>query len=138
VLLLPNSLLIFISGTIVGITLSVRFCGLAEKQLQQKDPSSVVLDEIVAMPFCFLGWVGFYFEKYGMLPAPEYFFRSETWLLTAGTFVLFRVFDIIKPWPLRQSQALPGGWGVTLDDLLAALYTAIITGFLTPQLLAWP
>ena len=136
VLLSPNSLLIFASGTIAGIVLSIRLSGLAEKQLRQKDPSSVVLDEIVAMPLCFLGWIGFYFEKHQALPPPAYFFQSETWLLTLGTFVLFRLFDIVKPWPLRQSQVLPGGWGVTIDDVLAALYTAIGTGFLAAEFLS--
>jgi phosphatidylglycerophosphatase A len=37
-------------------------------------------------------------------------------------FALFRFFDVLKPWPVRQSQSLPGGWGVTIDDVLAALY----------------
>ena len=134
-LLWPRHSLTFILGLIAGIALSVRLCDLAENQLQQKDPSSVVLDEIVAMPLCFLGWLGFYFEKHQALPAPVYFFRSETWLLTAGTFVLFRLFDIVKPWPLRQSQALPGGWGITVDDVLAAVYTAIVTGFLAAEFL---
>ena len=42
---------------------------------------------------------------------------------------LFRVFDIWKPWPIRQIQRLPGGWGVTVDDLLAAVYVAGISLF---------
>ena len=35
---------------------------------------------------------------------------------------MFRFFDIAKPWPVRQSQVLPGGWGITIDDVLAAVY----------------
>ena len=46
--------------------------------------------------------------------------------------LLFRLFDIAKPWPIGPSQALPGGWGVTIDDLLAALYVNIIMLFLLP------
>ena len=42
--------------------------------------------------------------------------------LIVRTVDAFRVFDIAKPWPVRQSQALPGGWGVTVDDALAAVY----------------
>lgn len=42
------------------------------------------------------------------------------------TFVLFRVFDILKPPPLRALERLPGGWGIMLDDLGAALYTLIV------------
>jgi phosphatidylglycerophosphatase A len=137
-LLWPRSPILFAMGTAAGIALSVWLCGLAEKELGQKDPSSVVLDEIAALPLCFAAWLGVYFEKHQALPGPEYFFRQETWLLTAGTFVLFRIFDILKPWPLRQSQALPRGWGITADDLLAATYTAIITGVAAAKLLSWP
>ena len=39
-----------------------------------------------------------------------------------GVFAAFRFFDATKPWPVRQSQALPGGWGITVDDVLAAIY----------------
>jgi phosphatidylglycerophosphatase A len=50
-------------------------------------------------------------------------------------FGFFRVFDIAKPWPVRQIQALPGGFGVVVDDLLAGVYTAaalwIVSGLLT-------
>ena len=47
---------------------------------------------------------------------------ARTWPLTLGVFALFRFFDVVKPWPVRQSQALPGGWGITVDDALAAVY----------------
>jgi phosphatidylglycerophosphatase A len=50
---------------------------------------------------------------------------QDVWL-TAGFFAAFRFFDVLKPWPVRQSQALPGGWGVTVDDLLAALYVNLL------------
>lgn len=42
------------------------------------------------------------------------------------TFLLFRIFDIVKPPPLRRLEKLPGGWGVMLDDIGAALYTTVI------------
>ena len=42
-------------------------------------------------------------------------------------FAAFRVFDVAKPWPVKQSQSLPGGWGVTVDDFLAAIYVALLT-----------
>jgi phosphatidylglycerophosphatase A len=40
--------------------------------------------------------------------------------------VACRVFDIAKPWPVRQSQSLPGGWGITIDDVLAGLYVNVV------------
>ncbi len=41
-------------------------------------------------------------------------------------FILFRVFDIWKPWPVRQLEKLPGGWGIMADDWMAGIYAAIL------------
>jgi len=41
-------------------------------------------------------------------------------------FILFRVFDIWKPWPVRQLEKLPGGWGIMADDWMAAVYAAAV------------
>ena len=57
----------------------------------------------------------------------EAFFTSRGLLTVAAIFILFRIFDILKPWPVRQSQRLPGGWGVTVDDLLAAAYAGLLS-----------
>jgi phosphatidylglycerophosphatase A len=113
---------VFAGGMLAGLGLSVWLCGLAEDMLHQKDPGSVVLDEITAMPVCFSGWVGILLAKNGALPVFDDFFSERSGPLALGVFVAFRFFDIAKPWPVRQSQALPGGWGVTIDDVLAAVY----------------
>jgi phosphatidylglycerophosphatase A len=126
VLLLPHSLWILIVGTAAGVALSVWLCGVGEKILQQNDPGSVVLDEITAMPVCFFGWLGILYWKRGSLPSLEDFFGGHNWLIVLGVFAAFRFFDILKPWPVRQSQALPGGWGVTIDDVLAAIYVNVV------------
>ena len=60
-----------------------------------------------------------------MLCSPAVFQRSD-WLAVALAFGLFRLFDILKPFPVWQSQSLPGGWGVTVDDVLAGGYTALV------------
>ena len=120
-LLAPRNPLVFWSGTLVGIGLSVWLCGEGEKILKQKDPGSVVLDEIAAIPVCFTGWVAALLWKGERLPGLDYFLGHK-WPLALGILVTFRFFDIVKPWPVRQSQSLPGGWGVTVDDLLAAGY----------------
>jgi phosphatidylglycerophosphatase A len=73
-----------------------------------KDPQFIVIDEVSGqlltyfMPFTLLNW------KY--------------WLLG---FILFRVFDIWKPFPARQAESLPGGWGIMADDWVAGIYAAI-------------
>jgi len=117
----------YLAGTVAGLALSVPVCGAAEKILKQKDPSSVVLDEIAAIPVCFLPIVTQAWLSADKFPSVTWFFSGNVWMQTALIFVLFRVFDIAKPWPVRQSQQLPGGWGVTVDDVLAAVYVAIIT-----------
>jgi phosphatidylglycerophosphatase A len=85
----------------------------AETALRTKDPSVVVLDEVfgqfaVFMPFVALSW----------------------WQLGLG-FVLFRIFDILKPWPIQQMETLmDGGFAIMADDLLAAIYAAIALGLI--------
>jgi phosphatidylglycerophosphatase A len=121
-LLLTGNLWLFVVGCLVGFVLSVWLCGVGEKVLNAKDPGSVVFDEISAIPVCFLGWIVIQLCKGGSIPNPEFFFSKQNWLITLSVFVAFRFFDVLKPWPVRQSQSLPGGWGVTIDDFLAALY----------------
>ena len=121
-LLLTGKLWLFAAGTLAGVALSVWLCGVGEELLGKKDPQSVVLDEIAAIPVCFLGWVAVLAAKTGALPPLEVFFSAYGWLLTLGVFALFRFFDVLKPWPVWQSQSLAGGWGVAIDDVLAAVY----------------
>jgi phosphatidylglycerophosphatase A len=126
-LLWPGSFLLFVLGTMLGLVASVWFCGRGEKILGETDPGSIVLDEIAAIPVCFAllltrvdfqqAWTNLFCKPTGMV------------FLLAG-FALFRLFDIWKPWPVKQSQKLPGGWGVTVDDLLAALYVNLCCALL--------
>lgn len=53
-------------------------------------------------------------------------FLPQSWLIGLYAFVLFRVFDIAKPWPVNVSQKLPRGWGIVVDDLLAGIYANIL------------
>ena len=70
----------------------------------EKDPSSVIIDEVVGQ------WLGLLILPDGIL-------------YIVGAFVLFRFLDIFKPWPIRQMEQFPKGWGVMLDDTLAGLLT---------------
>ena len=116
----------YLAGAIEGIAFSIWLCDDAEEILGEEDPPSVVLDEIIAIPFCFLPWVAIEWWRHQTLSPVSYFFASQTIWMTLSIVALFRVFDIWKPWPIRQSQRLPGGWGVTIDDLLASVYVAAI------------
>lgn len=81
----------------------------AEELMQRKDPGCVVIDEVLGQ------WATYLF-----LPDPS------VWMLVLG-FVLFRIFDIAKPWPVKASEMmLPGGFGVMIDDVVAAVYAGAI------------
>lgn len=95
-------------ASLVGCYLAVGFCGEAEVRLRQKDPGAVVLDEVIVMPLCFLGW-------HSLLPV------APAWAILLLGFGLFRFFDILKPLGIAGLQRLPGGWGVVADDAAAAL-----------------
>lgn len=85
----------------------------AEKLLGLKDPGEIVLDELVGQ------WLT-------VLPFAS---LSVGWMFLA--FVLFRVFDIAKPYPVRDSEKwLPEGWGVMIDDVMAGLYAMVCLGVL--------
>jgi phosphatidylglycerophosphatase A len=94
--------------SLAGLYFSVAICGEAEFRLGERDPGKVVLDEFVAMPLCFIGWTRFV----GVVP---------NWAVFLAGFALFRLFDISKPFGIKKLQDLPGGWGVTIDDTVAAL-----------------
>jgi phosphatidylglycerophosphatase A len=114
-----------LTGVGLALALAIWLSGKAERILQKTDPSSVVIDEIAAMPICFLPWLVAAGFRTSSLPPAGYFFEGrQAWLLPAG-FLLFRLFDVWKPWPVRQLQWLPGGWGVTVDDVAAALYSGL-------------
>ncbi|HAM71848.1 MAG TPA: phosphatidylglycerophosphatase A [Verrucomicrobiales bacterium] len=125
-LLATGSPLLFAMGIVAGFGLSVWLCGEAERILGIQDPGSVVLDEIAALPLCFIPWIVTSTPAAGGLPPVASLFTSLHGTLAIAGFLLFRLFDIWKPSPIRQSQRLPGGWGVTVDDFLAAAAAALL------------
>ena len=82
-------------------------CHLAERQLGQHDHQAIVWDEVV-----------------GYLIAMCWAPRGWTWMV-AG-FLLFRLFDITKPFPAGRAERLPGGLGVMADDALAGVYALLV------------
>ncbi len=130
----PGELSTLIVGCIAATLVSVWFCGEAEKILKLRDPGSIVIDEIVAIPVCYLGWAAWLTVKLDAPLTVSYFFL-ERWPSLIGIFALFRFFDIVKPWPVKGSQKMPGGWGVTIDDILAAGYVNVVA---LAALAFWP
>lgn len=95
--------------------LAVGICGQAENILRRRDPGEVILDEMVAIPFCFLG----------VMPILASGGEPRYWVVGLLAFGLFRFFDILKPLGITKLQEFNGGWGVVLDDIAAALATCL-------------
>ncbi|MBK6407811.1 MAG: phosphatidylglycerophosphatase A [Holophagales bacterium] len=102
-------------STVAGVPVSGRVAALRGR----KDPGEIVVDEIAGQAIALAG-------LHAMLPAgaPD----PLRWGLVALAFLLFRVFDILKPGPVDRVQSLPGGWGVMADDLLAGALAGILVG----------
>jgi len=102
-------LLIFIVS-MAGIWAATR----AEKAAQKKDPSIVVIDEVAG-------------QMIALLSGP---FWIHAWWSILSAFILFRLFDIWKPYPIRRLEALESGLGIMADDLLAGVYALIVNSLL--------
>jgi phosphatidylglycerophosphatase A len=97
----------YVLGTAALFGLGVAVATQVERTTRRKDPSVVVIDEVVGMLVALFA-----------LPL-----RAGDVLVA---FLCFRIFDIAKPFPLRRLEAQPGGWGIMLDDLIAGLYTNVL------------
>jgi len=103
--LTPNHYALALGGIFF---LGVITAGQAEKILDRKDPGVIVIDEVIGMLITLIG-------------APD---NPLVWL--AG-FLIFRFFDIVKPYPIRLiDQRINGGMGIVLDDVLAGIYSCIV------------
>jgi len=102
------NLLQSVISILVFILFAIGIASAAEKILKQKDPGQIVIDEIAGLMVTFAGLS----------------FNFKTAL--AG-FIIFRVFDILKPFPIRiLERRVGGGTGVVLDDVLAGVYGNLI------------
>lgn len=126
VFLSVQNLTVFIVGTILFVAISVYFCGIAESLLNEKDPSRVILDEVVAVPICYIAWIILLISKNREFPAANLFLMKKNLLILIGIFITFRLLDALKPFPINYIQRLPGGWGIVADDVLAAIMTNLI------------
>lgn len=100
------------AGALLGLTIvAIGLADQAARILKTKDPQIIVVDEIAGFAVA------------------NFLTDSTAGLLVA--FVLFRLFDIAKISPARQLEALPGGAGIVLDDMIAGLYTLLILQLLS-------
>lgn len=96
-----------------GLAIAVTFPGIwaaevTARRLKVEDPGLVVVDEVVGQWLALAGAA------------------RLNWKSFLAAFVLFRLFDIWKPAPVRQLERLPGGVGILADDLMAGLYGALV------------
>lgn len=96
-------LLILLAGIALSVLLGVPAATIAARESGRKDPGFVVVDEVAGQWIALIG-------------------SPADWRHALLALVLFRIFDITKPFPVRQLEALPEGWGIVFDDLAAGLY----------------
>jgi phosphatidylglycerophosphatase A len=102
---------IFIPLIVLASIIGVKLGPWAVDYFQKKDPSHYVLDEAAGM------WVSLLF-----VPFHD---EASLFIVSIVGFILFRIFDIIKPTPARQAESLPHGWGIMADDLIAGVFANI-------------
>jgi phosphatidylglycerophosphatase A len=108
--LMAFMLLVILVVTLVGIWAASR----TEKLQQKKDPSIVVIDEVAG-------------QMIALLSGP---FWIQTWWSILTAFILFRLFDIWKPYPVRRLEGLESGLGIMADDVLAGVYALVVNSLL--------
>ena len=94
-----------IGGIVLSVTLGVPAATIAARESGREDPGFVVIDEVAGQWIALLGAV-----------------YHPDWKHIVLALLLFRVFDVFKPFPVRQLEALPEGWGIVFDDVAAGLY----------------
>jgi phosphatidylglycerophosphatase A len=94
-----------LAGIVLSITLGVPAATIAARESGRTDPGFVVIDEVAGVLITLLGAV-----------------YHPDWKHILLALLLFRAFDITKPFPVRQLEKLPEGWGIVFDDVAAGLY----------------
>jgi phosphatidylglycerophosphatase A len=103
----------------------------ASRYWQQKDPHRVVIDEVAGQHLALLlgSALPVWWRTTNSWAPPRFGFITYQsplgWKYLLLAFILFRVFDIWKPFPARQAESLPGGLGIMADDWIAAIYAAL-------------
>jgi phosphatidylglycerophosphatase A len=108
----PHALLIALLAFIaVSIALGVPAAAIVARESNSKDPQCVVIDEVAGQGIALL-------------------FSPFDWRHAAIALILFRLFDITKPFPIRRLENLPDGWGIVFDDVAAGLYALGVASLL--------
>ena len=90
-----------------AIAIGIPAATIVERESEHPDPGHVVIDEVAGQ------WIALIYSRVNLSH------------LLAG-FLFFRLFDIMKPWPARQLESMPAGWGIMLDDVAAGVYALLL------------
>lgn len=107
-------------AAIAILALGVSLGRWAESWYRVKDPKPFVLDEVMGYLVALLRLPP---EAPTLLKEGPGWMEGPNWKELVLAFVMFRAFDVLKPWPARRLEYLPRGWGIMLDDLVAGIYT---------------
>jgi len=117
---------------IVLAAIGVWSASRAAKHAGMEDPQFVVIDEVAGqhlallLPLIPIALPHFMAHMDFSIFAIFFALSLVNWKYLLLGFILFRVFDIWKPWPVRRLEKLPGGWGIMADDWMAGVYAAIL------------
>ena len=96
-----------LAAALCAMAIGIPAATLVERESERPDPGHVVIDEVAGQ------WIALIYSRVNLSH------------LLAG-FLFFRLFDIVKPWPARQLESLPAGWGIMLDDVAAGVYALLL------------
>lgn len=102
---------------LLGSVVCVKFAPIVIDATGKADPGEVVADELAGQALTFLAL---------LFLANVPLAGNQIWVTAILGFILFRLFDITKPWPIRKLEKLSSGWGILADDLLAGVYAGIV------------
>ncbi|MGA2094271.1 MAG: phosphatidylglycerophosphatase A [Sedimentisphaerales bacterium] len=111
---------------IAGGIICIKFSDSAMKITASKDPGEIVADELAGQSLTFA-----ILAMALNTPPPI----KQIAVISVIGFVLFRFFDIFKPWPVRQLEKLPAGYGIVSDDIMAGVYAGIVLVIVTKFLI---
>jgi phosphatidylglycerophosphatase A len=96
-----------VAAALAALAIGIPAATRVEQESGREDPGHVVIDEVAGQ------WIALIHSRVNLSH------------LLAG-FLFFRLFDIVKPWPARQLEGLPAGWGIMLDDVAAGVYALLL------------
>ena len=108
----PQTLLIaLVAAIVLTLLVGIPASTIVARESGRHDPQFVVIDEVAGQAIALIG-------------------SQANWRHALIALILFRLFDITKPYPIRQLEKLPNGWGIVLDDVGAGLYALCVASLL--------